>query len=492
MIAGHIVPADKARSDYLYLPFELPAPAGQLRVYYGYSGAMSPDQVEGGNVIDLGLFDPRGIEFPGGAGFRGWSGSARSEFTVGPSGATPGYLPGPLPAGRYHVLLGLYRIHPQGADYEIMIEADGPNPANLSRAQRAPASPEMGGERFSPFPGREGGWGVRSVFWLRGDLQSHTEHSDARGTLVQLTAKVRALGLDFLAVTDHNTISHHPHLPGLAGDDLLLIPGQEATTYYGHMNIWGAGRWCDFRCRTDAEMAEVIALAHADGGVCSINHPKRNGPDWEYGDGLPVDAMEVWQGPWPWRNDETLARWDALLADGRRLPAVGGSDYHCPAGEEVGFLRLGQPTTWARVTERSVPAILDAIRAGRVSISAAPDGPRLLLRGSAGGATAEMGGSLPRTPGEPVSVEVEVERGAGRSLRLVADGAVAAEVPITTASAVIRRSLPVARYLRAELVGDASPTILPPDAPAGIDLRNWRWALSNPIYIDQRPLPPNP
>ena len=147
-------------------------------------------------------------------------------------------------------------------------------------------------------------------------------------------------------MTDHNTVSHHAELPDLAGDDLILIPGQESTTYYGHMNIWNTSRWCDFRAHSADDMAAIIDLALENDGICSINHPKVGGPAWEYGFDLPVQAMEVWQGPWPYRNDESLALWDRILCQGKRLPAVGGSGYHCPEGKEKSLLRLGQPTTW--------------------------------------------------------------------------------------------------------------------------------------------------
>ena len=123
-LRNHFTPEDKAGSDYAYVPFTLPEAATHLRVRYRYSAAMSSDEVSGGNVIDIGLFDPSGTDFPGGAGFRGWSGSARSEFFLTPSGATPGYLPGPLPAGEYRVILGLYRVWEQGADVEIEVEAE--------------------------------------------------------------------------------------------------------------------------------------------------------------------------------------------------------------------------------------------------------------------------------------------------------------------------------------------------------------------------------
>ncbi|HEY0738651.1 MAG TPA: CehA/McbA family metallohydrolase [Herpetosiphonaceae bacterium] len=475
-LSDHVSPADKRNHDYRYVPFTLPAPASRLHVSYRYA-ATSPADAGEETVIDLGLFDPHGTEFPGGAGFRGWSGGARSEFTITTTEATPGYLPGPLPAGTYQVLLGLYQIPPGGADYQITIAAtlaDELQPIIDALASPAVVTvqPEIADS---------------ARFWLRGDLQSHTHHSDAKGTPEQLTAKARALGLDFLAITDHNTISHHAQIAALADDALLLIPGQEVTTNYGHMNIWGTGHWCDFRCRSDDDMRAVIALAHAHGGVCSINHPKQDGPAWQYSPDLPVDALEVWQGPWPWRNAESLELWDRLLASGRRLPVVGGSDYHCPAGDETGFLRLGQPTTWVKVSARSVPAILAAIRAGRASISAAPDGPRLDLRATAGASAAEMGETLRIAPGAELNVEVQIERGADWTLRLIADGRLAHETPIASASAAVRHTLTAARYVRAELVGDAPLAIIPPHAPPDLDLRDWRWALTNPIYVSDDP-----
>jgi hypothetical protein len=473
-LTGHITPADKIRSDYLYVPFDLPAPVSRLHVRYHYTPGGSEDQREGGNVIDIGLFDPLGADFPAGAGFRGWSGAARSEFTLTPNSATPGYLPGPLPAGRYQIILGLYQIQPEGASYEVEIEA------SLQASEQLPVA-------SAPPPATITPTSIASQprFWLRGDLHSHTEHSDAHGTLAQLTAKARALGLDFLAVTDHNTVSHHPYLPALAGDDLLLIEGQEVTSYYGHMNIWGTHRWCDFRCRTSEDMAKVIALAHDSDGLCSINHPKRLGPAWKYDLALPVDALEVWQAPWPSHNTESLALWDRLLVGGRRLPAVGGSDYHCPAGEETSLMRLGWPTTWVKVGERSVPAVLDAIRSGRVAISATADGPRLDLQARAGGTDAEMGQSLSLAADDVAEVEVQVEHGAGWMLRLIADGAVAAEALVTTSSATLRFSITARCYLRAELVGDAPQMLLPSNIPADLNLHEWCWALSNPIYINR-------
>lgn len=63
-LTGHITPADKTQSDYFYIPFDLPFAAQRLQVRYCYSAAMSSDEVTGGNVIDLGIFDPRGATSP--------------------------------------------------------------------------------------------------------------------------------------------------------------------------------------------------------------------------------------------------------------------------------------------------------------------------------------------------------------------------------------------------------------------------------------------
>lgn len=109
-ISAHISPSDKAAGDYCYVPFDVPAGIVRIDVRYEYSHPRHHGDFEGvGNTIDLGLFDPRGHAFGNGAGFRGWSGSDRAQISLGESAAdtTPGYLAGPIPAGRWHVILGL-------------------------------------------------------------------------------------------------------------------------------------------------------------------------------------------------------------------------------------------------------------------------------------------------------------------------------------------------------------------------------------------------
>jgi hypothetical protein len=99
----------------------------RLAISYRY------DRAEGANVIDLGLFEPGPLAL-GSTAFRGWSGGERTTVFVGADEATPGYWPGPLTPGRWHILLGLYKISPAGVDVEMRIETSTDPVSNRGRS----------------------------------------------------------------------------------------------------------------------------------------------------------------------------------------------------------------------------------------------------------------------------------------------------------------------------------------------------------------------
>ncbi len=447
---------------YVLLPFEVPAGTARLDIQYAYDRAVEP--VPGappGNTLDLGLFDARGAGF-GGAGFRGWSGSARQAVFVAPDDATPGYLPGPLYPGHWHVLLGLYHLHPSGCSYEVTVHLTrGPEPEVAPLVWPAPAvNPE--------------------ARWYRGDLHCHSNHSEATGTLADLVAAARGQGLDFLAVTEHNTVSHHRLLGQFHTADFLPIPGEEVTTYHGHGNVWGAGTWIDFRCRRDADLARVISMAHAAGGLFSANHPKTDGPPWEFGTFAGIDCLEVWQAPWFLSNYQSLATWDGLLRNGQQVVGVGGSDEHqaAPAEGPV-WGRIGRPTTWVYAPALEQGAILGAIKAGHLAISAGPEGPQIELWGQVGGPAVMMGDSLAVGRGEVVYLTGRVRGARGQVLRLVGAQGILAMVPIAGDDFRFEHTLEprAPGYVRAEV----TEPLAPEDAgePAALMVQ----ALGNPIYL---------
>jgi len=428
-LTGFVTLADKETGDYLLLPFEVPPGIGRLTVHYTYTHRVSAALPGGsGNVVDIGVFDPRGAAVFQGQGFRGWSGSGRSEFTIGLADATPGYLPGPIYPGTWHILLGLYHILPEGCDYRLTIVGQ---PGEVA----SPSQRDLTAPVLSPKAG-----------WYRGDLHSHTHHSDAVGSLSDLVAAAQARGLDFVAVTDHNTVSHLPYLAQAGGDDLLLIPGQEITTYYGHANAWGIQGWQEFRCRDSATMARIIDAVHAGGALFSVNHPKDNGPAWEYSPDLPFDCVEAWQGLWAFYNHQSLDFWDNLLRRGRRVVAVGGSDKHVePFTGQLSFYDIGTPTTWVYAEELSTAGILAGIRAGHVFISADPQGPELYLAADADGDGVYDGMISRSNFARPGSPDPGQQRGFGNPLGAILDPLMMGD------EVIIANGRPVT--LRAQVIG---------------------------------------
>ena len=76
---------------YADVPFEVPSGARQLHLRYSYSDRIGHDpSLVGGNTLDIGLFDERGTA-PGSPGFRGWSGSDKTELTVDEDGLVAQY-----------------------------------------------------------------------------------------------------------------------------------------------------------------------------------------------------------------------------------------------------------------------------------------------------------------------------------------------------------------------------------------------------------------
>ena len=454
-ISGHISPEEKQASDYRLLPFEVTEGLDRIEVEYAFSED-EPGGLwqEAGNILDIGLFDSRGSEFLTAKGFRGWSGSARRAFFVARDEATPGYLPGPMPGGQWEILLGLHRILPKGCDFEVRICCH-PDGEERWEASDAGALHVLKGE----------------ARWYRGDLHCHTHHSDAKGTLEDLVAAARRQKLDFVAITEHNTVSHLPHLKEHITEELLLIPGEEITNDYGHANVWGIDRWMEFRCRTPDQMSRVLKEAKSRGAVISINHPKEMGPPWTFGMESEFDCIEVWQLAWFMFNDQALALWDRLLKRGHRLTAVGGSDVHQePFSGELGVITIGTPCTWVYAQELSSDGILSAARAGHVFISENPEGPRIDLSASADGRAAGMGDVLEVSPGSEVLLSCQVKGSRGDRLRICSlEAVVQNAIDADQFEHHWSHRMEDATYFRVEVIGEGEPLQM--------------HALSNPIYL---------
>ena len=194
------------------------------------------------------------------------------------------------------------------------------------------------------------------------NLHMHTRYSDGTGTHKDIADAAIKAGLDAVIVTDHNVLVH-----GVEGyyrvspSRILLLVGQEVhdqdrVPQKNHLLIFNANR--DLASLADDPQALINGVAEA-GGLSFIAHPRdpaapafhEDDISWEDWSVHGFHGIELWNGlselktvahsklhglfyalfpqfighyPIP----EVLERWDALMANGTRIVALGGSDAH--------------------------------------------------------------------------------------------------------------------------------------------------------------------
>ena len=438
VVSGHAAPGGP---DWVYVPVEVPPGVSRLTVRCAY------DRLAG--VLDLGLFGPSGHGPGNRDGFRGWSGGTRSEVTVAATGATPGYLAGPVQAGTWTVVLGPYLLPPAGLDWRLEIEpsAGPPSPGAPVGAPAEEARSPVVGPVLRDAPG-----------WYRGDLHVHTVHSDGAYTPEDVIALARGAGLDFVASTDHNTSSAHSACAPFQRPDLLVLAGEEVTTRAGH---WGAvglppGWWVDWRYRPeDGALPGIVREVRALGALVTANHPFAPVPGgtWQFGYDE-VDAVEVWNATLDGlANDEAVAAWDSLLRAGRAVAAVGGSDAHRPPDP------VGSPQTVVWADRLAAADVVAGLRAGRCYLASSARASVTLAAtasdpAAASGQAAGIGGRLGGRPDDQVSVRLRLRGAAGSVASLHSQDGPVHEAPVGMGRAVElawHTPLGSLSYLRAEI-----------------------------------------
>ncbi|WP_328538214.1 CehA/McbA family metallohydrolase [Streptomyces sp. NBC_00344] len=442
--------------DYVYLPVDVPPGVRELAVAYTYEKPPVPAGTQG-NALDIGIFDERGTAL-GGDGFRGWSGGARSEFFIRADEATPGYVRGPVGAGRWHIALGPYTTAPDGLPYTVTVTL---------KFGATPATPEP----VYP-PERARG---RGRAWYRGDCHIHSVHSDGKRTPAEIAALARAAGLDFINTSEHNTSSGHSAWDGLWGDDLLILTGEEITTRNGHVVgiATDHGTWVDWRYRArDNRFGHYAREIHRAGGLVVPAHPHATciGCNWKFGF-ADADAVEVWNGPYTVDDEVSVADWDNTLVSGKGwTPAMGNSDAHRDPD------RIGTPQTVVLADDLSRESILAGIRAGHSYIT--ESSAVSLGFGVSGGRAqhAGIGERLRVDADTPVTVRLEVAGAPGCTAQFVTDQGTlyTSALPGSGSGVMEWRTTPAyAAYVRAEVR----------HAPTVAGLPGALAALTNPVFL---------
>ena len=237
--------------------------------------------------------------------------------------------------------------------------------------------------------------------WYKGDTHLHTTNSDGILTKGQLVEKCKEVGLDFMIITDHNFNSvEESYYDG----DMLVIQGQEITGDNGHVNIWGVKvpQEPPYALDTKEDYEKIIDECHKAGATVSLNHPFCSLCGFRIDiDDLYCDSAEVWNTIQHTDNMVNRDWWVNQMLSGRKLAAVGGSDFHKEYVPGVELL-IASPTTIVLAEEKTPEAILKAIREGRSVITNSPDSTMIEL--TCGDAV--IGDTVEFKPGTEVDVTI--------------------------------------------------------------------------------------
>lgn len=325
---------------YFDLPFETPEGVQRIDVRYSYErhrsttadGVTKKEEI---NIIDLALASGTGE-------FIGASGSDRDHIWVSEFDSSDGYAPVETKEGTWNVIVGAYKVQPEGVKvrYEITFE-------------------------------------FKERMLLRGDCHMHTTGSDGILTVDQIERLAISTKLDFIFVTDHNNYYHDPAIR--SNKNLTVIPGVEWTHFKGHANMLGVER--AFRGKYYANDIEgvqnILGEAKSNGAIVVINHPFDWSCGWKWGlENVEYDCIEAWNGIIKQSDMQCILWWHNELCKGRHIPIIGGSDFH----RFENFGMIGHPTTCVYSMSRGRTDIIDAILHGHAYITFQPQAPAVDMR----------------------------------------------------------------------------------------------------------------
>ena len=323
--------------------------------------------------------------------------------------------------------------------------------------------------------------------WYRGDFHAHTQYSDGALTPHELLDAARNAGLDFFAITDHNTIDALPHFGN--PDDILVIPGMEVTLPHGHYNVFGLRDLCDgldgLRRPRHKHLAPTkrMAAVSEQGLLNSINHPCL--PPWHWRDETTdlrfVHCLEIWNDPSfaanSVGNPRAVQLWTAWLNAGHRVTAIGGSDFHSPfpkLNTPQSPEQLGVPSTYVYARELSTAAILQSLREGRTYISL---GPQVAFQASVKGRHYAIGSDLGEIDSAVLFTATVMAAASPFCTRLLKNGQVIAEATSTSEQLTLhyedRDDYRKAAWYRLDV----------------LNLAGQHLAITNPIFRGPKPAP---
>ncbi len=294
------------------------------------------------------------------------------------------------------------------------------------------------------------------MFVYSGSLHIHSKFSDGSGEVREIANLANESGLDFIILTDHNTLrAKDEGYEGFYGKTLLIV-GCEINDKENKNHYLAFGVDKTFSTRMPA--AQYVKAVNDAGGIGFLAHPheKRDSmeqhppypwTDWEISD---FTGIEIWNHMSEWMEnlteqnkynsfvhplrtierpaEETLEVWDRLNLQ-RKVTAIGGIDAHAHRVNLLGFFEVEvfpykvlyrSIRTYVILPERMYPTddpavqnhyqklIFEALKEGRSFVANYYHGDATGFRfvATAGGQNYNMGDTVPH--GEKINLRVLV------------------------------------------------------------------------------------
>jgi len=198
------------------------------------------------------------------------------------------------------------------------------------------------------------------------DLHTHTYPlSLCSGlSLQELVEQSRAVGLDGLCLTEHDTMWSVDELARATdATGFLLLRGVEVSTSQGHVLVYGLSIWRDI-FGMEWSVRRLRKMADDEGAYMVKPHPWRDGGFMMRPDGVLTaegedrlaffDALEVLNAG----ESRTANAFAQTLVQTYGMKGIAGGDVHTPAG-------IGRCVTRFNRTIRSESDLVAELRAGR-------------------------------------------------------------------------------------------------------------------------------
>jgi predicted metal-dependent phosphoesterase TrpH len=193
---------------------------------------------------------------------------------------------------------------------------------------------------------------------LKTELHCHSSHSSGEkikteglNTPKELIEHAKKLGIDVIAITDHNTINGSIEAKKFEKKfDVLVIKGEEIDSKQGHILAIGI----EETIKKNLDFLETIDLIHENAGIAIAAHPFDLANKGLKELAIHADAIEAFNAI----NIDRISNWNARkFAKKFNLSCTAGSDAHAT-------FMLGHGLNLIKA-EKDVDSILKAIKKGK-------------------------------------------------------------------------------------------------------------------------------